>query len=225
MKTFFAALLILSFPGAASAQITIDSTRATFIVRERVQAVTKTLSIYRKFVPEKGVTHEVIYQPDNAEYGDEPATLNLNFASESLHLKKMLDAAVGKRAFNFSRLAINILPYNDLVTKLINTYASSKEWNDYLHAAGDLTHTTTLFDGSDVKEIVFDTAIAMAVLKKSDLIKDFNSVFAPYGYKVAFEPFPEEHQQLISADHLKLLGKKEELVIPVPSGLSFSKIK
>src|SRR5439155_11753819 len=92
----------------SSGQIAVDTTAGNVVVTEKSGAATKTLHIYRTFVPGKGRMHKLIYQPDAADFGDEPPTLHLAFNSETAHIRSMLDAAMKKKQFSFSQFSINI---------------------------------------------------------------------------------------------------------------------
>ena len=168
----------------------------------------------------------MVFEPDHGDYGDDPDTLILNFEAELKYAKGMLDVALKYKHYNFYRFACDISPYRDLIGKLVDIYAGSKEWNDYLQKAGNLQISTTLYDGNEVKEIAFDKKIAENILAKSDFTKMLNDFFQPYGYKVTANGFPEDHQQIVSRAELRSLGKPESLFIPVPNSyFTLTKIK
>ncbi len=220
-------LLLVACSVDCLGQITVDTTRTTVTVKETSAGALRTLTIYRSFVAGSGMRNQAIYQPVAGEFGEEPATLKLTFAEEVPHIKKMLDAALLKKQFNFSSLSMNVLPYTDLTAKLVEVFTASPEWNEYIKKATNIKRTTTLFDGSEVTEVAFNPKGAAQVLNKSDFFKDFNALFMPYGYSVsATFPEPEEHQQVLSADKLMLMGKDGNLFIPVPDYLfTLTKIK
>jgi len=222
-------LLLISLVFCATSclgQLTIDTTRTTVTVKEKLPGVVKTLTIYRSFVEGSGMRHQAVYQPVADELGDEPETLKLTFAEEIPHIKKMLDAATAKKQFYFSSLSLNLLPYTDLSGKLIDIFTNSTDWNDYLKKAKNLKQTTTLFDGSEVAEIHFYAKMAKYVLDKTDFATTINDVLKPYGYVVTSINFPEEHQQVFSADKLMVLGKNPNLFVPVPDySIAITKIK
>lgn len=207
-------------------QITIDSTRTTVTVREKLPTAVKTLSIYRSFVPGSGMRHQLVYQPLAEELGDEPEPLKLSFTEESAHIRRMLDAVLAKKQLNISSFSINLFPYEDLARKWVDIYVNSKHWNDYLKKSTNLKQTTTLFDGSEVSEVHFYAKMAKYVLDLSDFTSPLNDLFRPYGYVVASINFPEEHQQVLSADKLMLLGKDPNLFIPMPEySITLSRIR
>jgi hypothetical protein len=210
-------ILFAAIPLGSYAQLTIDSTRTTLTIRDKSQGGNRTLSIYRSFVPGAGVRHQAVYQPIAGEFGEEPEILKLKFAEEAVHLKRMLDAALAKRTLNLSKLSINILPYADLTGKLIDVYSQSPEWNDYLKKTANLKRTVTLFDGSEISEVAYNTKMAEWVLNKSDFLKEIQAFFTPYGYAVANGGFSEEHQEILSLDKLMILGKDRNTFIPVPN--------
>jgi hypothetical protein len=212
VTTAFSAIAFTS-----SAQIAVDTTAGNVVVTEKNGTTTKTLHMYRTFVPGKGRMHRLIYQPDAANFGEESPTLHLAFNAESAYIRSMLDAAMKKKQLSFSQFSINILPYTDLVTKLTEIYALSPEWNDYLKKTGDLHKATTLYDGSVVTEVSFDPALANTVLEKSSFFKEMQDMFLPYGYKVTSGGFPDEHQQILADEQLTALGKSTNLVVPVPN--------
>lgn len=219
-------ILLIAFALDCHGQITIDSTKTTVTVREKLPAATKTLSIYRSFVPGQGMRHQLIYQPLAEELGEEPETMKLSFATETTHIRKMMDAALAKRQLNISSFSINLFPYEDLARKWVDIYVNSKHWNDYVKKATNLKRTTTLFDGSEVSEVHFYAKMAKYVLDLSDFTTTLNDLFRPYGYMVASVNFPEEHQQVFSADKLMLLDKEPNLFIPMPEySITLAKIK
>ncbi len=198
-------------------QLTIDSSRTTFIIHEKSKGVDRTLSIYRKFIPGLGVRHIAIYRPSVEAFGEESELLTLQFSNEAKNLKKLLDIAVSKREFNFSRLSINILVYKELVADLINIYSNSPAWADYQQKnSGKLRQTITLWEGSQITEPSFDVNVAAAVLNKSAFASVIGDLFKEYGYTASPPAFPEEHQQIVSTDNLMLAGKDPNLYIPVP---------
>jgi hypothetical protein len=217
-------LLVLLFSLVAFssvAQITVDSTKTTLTVKEKLPTGVKTLTVYRSFVQGSGMRHQAVYQPVAEELGEEPESLKLSFADELPHIKKMMDAALQKRQLNLSSFSFNLLPYADLANKLIDT-----DWNDYVKKATNLKQTTTLFDGSEVSEVHFYAKMAKYVMDKSDFAAQFDGLLKPYGYKIASIDFPEEHQQVFSADKLMVLGKNPNLFIPLPDySISVVKIK
>jgi hypothetical protein len=219
-------ILLIAFALDCHGQITIDSTKTTVTVREKLPTATKTLSIYRSFVPGQGMRHQLIYQPLAEELGEEPETMKLSFATETTHIRKMMDAALAKRQLNISSFSINLFPYEDLARKWVDIYVNSKHWNDYVKKATNLKRTTTLFDGSEVSEVHFYAKMAKYVLDLSDFTTTLNDLFRPYGYMVASVNFPEEHQQVFSADKLMLLDKEPNLFIPMPEySITLAKIK
>jgi hypothetical protein len=213
-------LLLLLFVSCAMpswGQITIDTTRTSVTVKEKTAAVVRTLTIYRSFVQGAGMRNQAVYQPTASEFGEEPETLKLTFAEEMPHIKKMLDAAIAKKSFYFSTFSINVLPYTDMLEKLVEIYSASPEWIEYTKKETNTKRTTTLFDGSEITEVAYNPKAAAAVLKKSNFLKDLNALFAPYGYVVAADfPEPDEHQKVLSLDKLMLLGKDGNLFVPVP---------
>jgi hypothetical protein len=72
-------------------------------------------------------------------------------------------------------------------------------------------------DGSDVTETAYNIKAAAAIFDSSDMLKELNGLFAPYGYTVTSGGFPDEHQQIVSTDKLMLLGKNPNLFVPVPN--------
>ncbi len=210
-RLLFFCLLLAATQGFA--QITVDTTRATVTVREKG----RTLTIFRSMVPGVGMRHQITYQPVPNDFGDEPETLKLNFSEEVPHIKAMLDAALQKRQFVFSRISINPIPYTELTNKLVAIYSNSPEWNAYLQKATDLRTTVELFDGSQVAEVQYDTKLALSILEKSDFLKELNAFFAPYGYTVSLAGFPDDHLQTVSTDRLLLLGHNGNLFIPAPN--------
>jgi hypothetical protein len=226
MKHLFL-LLLLVVAANSYGQLTVDTTRATITVKEKAASGVKTLTIYRSFVQGIGNRNQAIYQPGADELGDETETLQLTFAEEATHIKKMLDAATAKKQINLSSFSINMLPYKDLTRKLTEIYTSSTDWADYLKKNADnLKKTTELFDGSEYTEVHFYAKMAKYVLDKSDFYAQLNELFKPYGYTVSSINFPEEHQQILSTDRLMLLGKNGNLFIPVPDySLTLTKLK
>lgn len=196
----------------------IDTTRTTVSVKHVVAGTPKSLSIFRSMVPGQGLRYQAVYQPTAAELGEEPEISQLKFATEAVNIKAMLDAAFTRKALNMSRFSINMMYYIDFTAKLIETYSNSKEWNDYLKANADkLRVPIMLWDGSEIQEVAYDNKVAVAILEKSDLLKDLKDFFAPYGYTVTTGGFPEEHQQIVSTDKLMLLHKDPNLFVPVPN--------
>ena len=222
-------LLVLLFTLVAlnsEAQVSVDSTKTTLTVKEKLPTGVKTLTVYRSFVQGSGMRHQAVYQPGADELGEEPESLKLSFAEELPHIKKMMDAALAKRQLNLSSFSFNLLPYADLANKLIDIYTNSTDWNDYVKKATNLKQTTTLFDGSEVSEVHFYAKMAKYVMDKSDFTTQFDGLLKPYGYKIASIDFPEEHQQVFSADKLMVLGKNPNLFIPIPDySISVVKIK
>jgi hypothetical protein len=218
MKLIVTAILIAitSVVGYGQA-ITIDTTRTTMVITEKTGAVVRTLSIYRSIVAGSGFRHQGIYQPTAAEFGTESEVLKLNFTDEMTHLKKMIEAANKIRPHNFSKISMNILPYNELVLKLVNYFEKSPEWNSHLKSNPNLKRATTLFDGSQISEVAYNYRIAGDLLDRSDYVTDVSAAFATLGYTAKSGGFPEEHQRIISADKLMLLGKNASLFIPEPN--------
>lgn len=216
-RNFLLTALLFLCSHTSFAQLAIDTTGGNFVITQKQGTTVKTLRIYRAYVQGKGKVHKVIYQPDAADFGAEPPTLQLAFSTESAQIRAMLDAAAKRKQFNFSQYSMNILPYTDLTAKLADIYANSPEWNAYLKTAGDLKKSTTLYDGSVVTEIAYDPTIATSVLEKSDFFKSIQELFTPYGYKLSSGGFPDEHQQILSPEELTLLGKNSTLFVPVPN--------
>ncbi len=218
MKLIITAILIAITSVASFGQaITIDTTRTTMVITEKTGAVVRTLSIYRSIVAGSGFRHQGIYQPTAAEFGTEPDVLKLNFTDEVAHLKKMIEAANKIRPHNFSKISMNILPYNELVLKLVNYFENSPEWNAHLKSNPNLKRSTTLFDGSQISEVAYNYRIAGDLLDRSDFMTDVNAAFTSLGYTAKSGGFPEEHQHILSADKLMLLGKNVSLFIPEPN--------
>jgi len=208
------------------AQISVDTSGGNVIVTEKTKTVTKALSIYRTFVPHWGKCNLIVYEPNCGDYGDDPDTLYMNLSTELLHAKEMLDVALKYKKYNFYRFAFDINPYRDLIAKLVDIYANSKEWNDYLQKAGDLKRSTTLYDGNEITETGYNKTIAESVLAKSDFTQILNDFFKPYGYKVTANGFPDDHQEIVSRNELRSLGKTETLFVPIPNSyFTLSKIK
>ena len=207
-------------------QITVDTSGGNVIVKEKTNTVTKSLSIYKSFVPHRGKCNLMVYDHNSGDYGDEPDTLYLSLATELPHVKTMLDAAMKYKRYNFYRFAFDIAPYKELMSKLVDIYGNSKEWNDYLQKAGNLQLSTTLYDGNEVSEIAYDKTVAGNILVKSDFVQALNDFFKPYGYKVAANGFPDDHKQIVSRSELRSLGKPESLFIPIPNSyFTLTKIK
>jgi len=227
MKLIITAILIAITGVVGYAQtITIDTTRTTMVITEKTGNTVRTLSVYRILIIGTGYRHQGIYQPTAAEFGTEPDILKLNFADEFAHLKNMIEAANKIRPLNFSRISINILPFNELMMKLVNYFEKSPEWNAHLKSNPNLKRTTTLFDGSQINEIAYNYRIAGDLLDRSDYITDVNAAFTTIGYTARSGGFPDEHQRIISADKLMLLGKNANLFIPEPNMyLNLTKIK
>ena len=201
------------------AQISVDTTRGNVIVKEKAGKIVKSVNIYTTFAAGQGKCSHIEYDPNSGDYGAEPDTFYLNFASELTHLKTMLDSALThKKKYDFCRFACNLAPYRDLAAKLVEVYSNSAEWNDYLTKATNILVTDTLFDGNELEEIRYDPVLAAQILDKSDFLRLLNDFFRPYGYKVGANGFPSDHQPLVSRDELRSLGKPETLVIPVPNG-------
>jgi hypothetical protein len=218
-------LLLVCMAVGSSAQITIDTTKTTVTVREKTAAGVKTMTIYKTYVPGVGMRNQIVYQPTAAEFGEEPPTLGLSFTAELPHIKNMLDAAIKRKQFNFSRFSINILPYNDLTAKLANVYIASVEWNDYIKKGG-LMRATTLTDGTEVSEFTYDPRRANYVFERSDFMKELSAFFAPYGYKVSSGGFPDDHQPTMEPEKLVQMGKASNLVVPLPNNyFTLTKIK
>jgi hypothetical protein len=218
MKLILTAIFLAITTVAGYGQtITIDTTRTTMVITEKTGAVVRTLSIYRTIVAGSGFRHQGIYQPTAAEFGTEPDVLKLNFTDELAHLKKMIEAANKIRPHNFSKISMNILPYNELLLKLVNYFEKSPEWNAYLKSNSNLKRTTTLFDGSQISEVVYNYRIAGDLLDRSDFMTDVNTAFSALGYTAKSGGFPEEHQHILTADKLMLLGKNVSLFIPEPN--------
>ncbi|GAA4462705.1 hypothetical protein GCM10023093_09850 [Nemorincola caseinilytica] len=209
---------VMAMATCAYGQMKVDTTRTSVTVRQTVASAVKTLSIYRAFVPGQGMRYLAVYQPTAAELGEEPDISRMKFTDEAVRIKAMLDAALAQKPLNFSRLSINLLPYIDLTARLVELYSTSKEWNDYLQKnAASLRKSVTLMDGSEVTEISYDIQVAAAVFEKSDMLKELQELFGPYGYTVTQGGFPDEHQQLVSTDKLMLLGKDPNLFVPAPN--------
>lgn len=215
VRVFILALLFAA--GQGHAQVTIDSTHTTITIHEKQAGRQRTLSVYRSYVPGKGMREQAVYQPTADEVGQEPETLHLDFGEESVHIKQLLDIALSKRKINLSRFAFNIALYSDLVTKLVDIYSSSPEWKAYLQQAGDLKVTVMLDDGSQFSEVAYDPKVAASVLDKSDFMKRINTFFAPYGYKAMPGGFGTDHQAVVSVDQLMLMGRNGNLVVPIPN--------
>ncbi len=202
----------------ACAQMKVDTTRTSVTVRHVVAGVPKTLNVYRSFVPGQGLRYLAAYQPTSAEFGTESETDMAKLADELPHIKAMLDAANARKPINLSRFSINMAYYSDVATKLVELYANSPVWSEYTKVnAGRLKRVTTLFEGSEVTEIAFSPRMADSVFKTSDILRDMNTFFAPYGYKVTSGGFPDEHQEILSTDKLLLLHKDPNLFIPIPN--------
>ena len=129
------ALLFLLSPYWSFAQISIDTAKGNVIIKEKTPTVYKSLSIYRTFVPYRGMCSTVVYDPNSGDYGDDPDSLYLNFSVEQVHVKNMLAVALKYKKYDFYRFAFDIAPYRDLVSKLVDIYASSPQWNavSYTH--------------------------------------------------------------------------------------------
>jgi len=223
-KVFLLVFLILSFKGYA--QISVDTTEGNITVTQKTKSVARSLSIYRMYISGRGSSNLMVYEPDSYNYGDDPDTLVYNLITELQHAKELLDVALKYRHYKFYRFALDINPYRDLIGKLVDIYAGSKEWNDYLQKAGNLQMSSTLFDGNQVTEIKYDKTIADNILAKSDFTKMLNDFFQPYGYKITANGFPEDHQQIVSRAELRSLGKAESLFIPIPNNyFTMTKIK
>ena len=134
-------ILLMALAAACQGQITIDTASGGIVtVKEKTTTGVKTTTIYRLAVEGTKETYNlIVYQPTAAEAGDEPPpNPPIYFAKEATHLKAMLDEALKKKKFNFSRISFNILPCSDMIAKLVEVYSSSKEWNDYLKKNTDL---------------------------------------------------------------------------------------
>ena len=169
------------------------------------------------FIPERGKSNFIVYEPDYYNYGDDPDTLVYNLNIELQYAKELLDVAMKYKRYNFYCFALDITPYRDLIGKLVDIYQRSKEWNDYLQKAASLRVSSTLYDGNEVSEIKYDKSIADAILAKSDFTKMLNDFFRPYGYYVTANGFPDDHQQIVSSAELRSLGKPQSLFIPIPN--------
>ena len=217
MKKLLILLAILTGTHAG-AQIKVDTTRTSVTVRHTVAGVPKTLTVYRSFVPGQGLRYLAAYQPTAAEFGTESETDQTKLTDELPHIKAMLDAANARKPINLSRFSINLAYYSDVATKLVDLYVNSPVWTEYTKAqAGRLKRVTTLFEGSEVTEIAFSPRMADSVFKNSDIIRDMNTFFGEYGYKVASGGFPDEHQEILSTDKLMLLHKDPNLFVPIPN--------
>jgi hypothetical protein len=217
-------LTVIAF--RSEGQITVDTTKTTVTVKEKTPVINKTLTIYRSYIAGSGMRHQAVYQPVADDLGEEPESLKLSFADEVPHFKKMMDAALAKKQYNFSSLSMNLLPFEELANKLIDIYSNSTDWNDYVKKATNLKQTTTLFDGSEVAEVHYYAKMAKYVMDKSDFAATLNELLKPYGYSVASINFPEEHQQVFSADKLMVLGKNPNLFIPIPDySITLAKLK
>jgi hypothetical protein len=211
-------LICLLVCRAGHAQVTLDTTSGNVIVKEKAGKTVKSLSIYATFVAGKGKCNYIEYDPNSADYGAEPDTLYLDFANELTQVKAMLDAALNyKKKYDFYRFAVNLAPYHDLGSKLAEIFSASPEWNDYIKKAGNMLVADTLFDGNELVELKYDRVLAGQILDKSDFVQPLNDFFKPYGYRVSANGFPVEHQQLLSHNELRSLGKPETLIIPIPN--------
>lgn len=186
-------ILTITYCLAGYGQITIDSTRTTITIREKAGRGLKTLTIYRSFVQGSGVRHQIVYQPTAEVFGEEPETLRLSFADELTSFKKLLDIAMSKRSYNFSKVSVNVLPYADLTGKLVQIYSASADWGAYVKGNNNLTRTISLYDGTQIIEVAYDAKRAGNVLSKSDFAKEVNDLFGKYGYTATPPDFPEEH--------------------------------
>ena len=212
-------LICLSACRMGYAQVTVDTTSGNVIVKEKTGKITKSLSIYTMFAEHCGKCSDIVYDPNSGDYGAEPDTLYLNFANELIHIRTMLDTAlIYRRKYDFYRFACNLAPYRDLGSKLADIFSNSAEWNDYLKKAGNLLVADTLFDGNELVELRYDPVLAAQVLDKSDFVQTLNDFFKPYGYKVTANGFPADHQQTLSRNELRSLGKPESLIVPIPNG-------
>lgn len=227
MKQTFFAISFLLVNVICHAQITVDTTRTMVMVKEKAGATSRALNIYRIFVPGQGTCHKITYQPDNTiEIGDEPPGMRMTFASESAHMKAMLDAAMKMKQYNFASISFNVTPYTDLVSKLANAYESSPEWNNYLRRTGDSLYVTTvLWDGNEVREIAYNQQVAARVLDNNDMVKAINNVMLPYGYQVKGIEFLTDHPEILRPDQLQLLNKNGNLIVPVPHNFTLRKVK
>ena len=223
-SVLFLLFLLCSFTGYG--QVSVDTSGGNVIVKEKLPTVTKALSIYHMFVPHRGKVNLMMYEPNADDYGDEPDTLYMSMAAELQHVKLMLDAAMKYKHFSFYRFAFNISSCRDFIGRLADVFAASKEWNDYLHKADDLQLSTTLYDGNEVTEASYNKTIAGNVLAKSDMMKELDDFFRPYGYKVTANGFPDDHQPIVSRAELHSLGKPEALFVPIPNSyFTLTKIK
>ena len=76
----------------------------------------------------------------------------------------------------------------------------------------------TLSDGNELVELRYDHVLAGQILDKSDFVRPLNDFFRAYGYKVSANGFPVDHQQTLSRNELRSLGKPETLIVPIPDG-------
>jgi hypothetical protein len=215
MKKLLFLLFILHF-NISKAQLTVDSAKTVMTVKEKSVTGLKSITIYKSFVEGKGIRHQAVYLPVSESTEVEPEQLNLSIASELPTIKRLLDASIGKRNFNLSRFAFNILPYNDLCAKLADIYANAAEWNAYLTKNPDRKRTISLLDGTEITEVSFDEDLAKAILDKSDFLNQLKALFAPYGYTITVGGFPYDHQEILSVDKLKACGKNTTLFVPIP---------
>ena len=221
-------LLFLLATGSSYGQISVDSTAGGVVmVTEKTPVGNKSLNVYTYLNGDFEKSHEVVFEPHPGNTSEDPDTLHLNFAAESVYLKDMLAAALKyKNDYNLAKFAMNILSYSDVMTKLIDLYTNSADWNNYLRKAPTLVVTTKLLDGNEFTELAYNSKVASRVLDKSDFLKGLNAIFNPHGYKVVSNGFADEHQQIVSEMQLKSLHRDEHLFIPVPvSNFKLVKIK
>ena len=212
------ALLFLLVSVDTYGQITVDTTDPIVVVKEKTATISRSLSIYNAYEQSRGKCNIIVYEPNSGDYGVDPDTLYLNFSNELTHVKVMLDAALKlKKSYNFYRFACSMAPYRDVAAKLADVYAASPQWNEYLKKTPNLKVADTLFDGNELVEIRYDRLLAASVLDKSDFAKVLDDFFRPYGYKMSGTDFPSEHQQTLSRNELRSVGKPETLIVPVPT--------
>ena len=209
-------LLLMLLSTAGYAQTTVDTSGGNVVVKQ--VAAKKSISIFRTQDEHNIWHHHVEYEPNYTVYGDDPDTLFLNFSIEAPHIQAMLDEALKWKKYNFSRFAFNVAPYHDLISRLVDIYASSPQWNEYLRKMGNLQVADTLWDGNVISEIRYNTALAETVLNGSDFLQPLNAFFQRYGYKLTPNGFPEDRQPIVTRSELKSLGKPETLIVPIPKG-------
>lgn len=216
MKRLFLCTAILLSAFTGNAQIKVDTTKNAVVVTDKSPKASRTLSIYTTYLSQKEKTHMIVYLPDAVTTEDENNALRLVFATELAQFNNMMAAARPVRQYNFTRLSLNIMPYRDLVAKLVDLYANSPEWNAYLKSAKDLHRTYKLDMGEEVTEISYDPVLALKILNSSDVFSSLNDVLMFYGYRATNAGFPDDHQEILTPAELKKLGKTETLFIPVP---------